>query len=38
VHPADLIAEWPAERVAVIAITPDGHEPVGDVDGVEKGE
>jgi len=34
VHPADLIAEWPAERVAVIAITPDGHEPVGDVDGV----
>ncbi|MGA0732544.1 MAG: serine hydrolase domain-containing protein, partial [Ilumatobacteraceae bacterium] len=33
-HPADLIAEWPAKRVAVIATTPDGREPVGDVDGV----
>ena len=33
-HPADLIAEWPAERVAAVATTPDGPELVGDVDAV----
>lgn len=33
-HPADLIAEWPAEQVAAVATTPDGPELVGDVDAV----